>query len=102
MSGWWLACLLGTGIAVYLLWGKRSAALAWPDAALIALGAILFFTSDALLAWNRFVAPIARGKMLVIVAYHLGQMLLILGAVRMVEVFPGILSGYAALVSSLK
>lgn len=76
----------------------------WPTypAALIALGAILFFTSDALLAWNRFVAPIARGKMLVIVAYHLGQMLLILGAVRMVEVFPGILSGYAALVSSLK
>lgn len=67
---------------------------AWPTyaAALTTFGAILFFTSDSLLAWNRFVAPIAHGKMLVIVAYHLGQWALILGVTRLVQVFPGILS----------
>jgi hypothetical protein len=41
MFGWWLACLLGTGIAIYLLWGKRTTALAWPEAALVGLGLIV-------------------------------------------------------------
>jgi alkenylglycerophosphocholine/alkenylglycerophosphoethanolamine hydrolase len=50
----------------------------WSTAAagLASLGAVLFFGSDALLAWDRFVSPIKGGKMLVIVAYHLGQMAL--------------------------
>jgi len=36
----------------------------WPtsEAAFVAIGATLFFCSDALLAWNRFVAPV-RGAM---------------------------------------
>ena len=55
----------------------------WPlgEAALVAGGATLFYCSDALLAWNRFVAPVRGGKFLVIVAYHLGQVLLIAGIV---------------------
>jgi len=51
-----------------------------PAAGLAAVGAVLFFCSDALLAWDRFVAPVRAGKLLVIVAYHLGQMALVAGA----------------------
>lgn len=39
--GWWLACILGAGVVVYLLWGSRPTALAWPEAALIALGLVV-------------------------------------------------------------
>ena len=52
-------------------------------ALLVSVGALLFFVSDALLAWNRFVAPLPAGKLIVIVAYHLGQMALIAGAALM-------------------
>ena len=52
-----------------------------PSAAwLAATGALLFFISDSLLAWNRFVAPLPFGKLPEISAYHLGQILLSLGA----------------------
>jgi len=53
----------------------------WPfgEAVLVAAGAALFFGSDALLAWNRFVAPVRGARLLVIMAYHLGQLLLIAG-----------------------
>jgi uncharacterized membrane protein YhhN len=46
---------------------------------LIALaGALLFFYSDAILAWNRFVKPLPMGRIVNIVPYHLGQALLVL------------------------
>ncbi len=45
---------------------------------LAALGAALFYCSDAVLAWNRFVEPLPRGPVLVIVTYHLAQALLVL------------------------
>jgi uncharacterized membrane protein YhhN len=41
-------------------------------------GALLFFYSDALLAWNRFVRPVAWGRFVNITAYHSGQALLVL------------------------
>jgi uncharacterized membrane protein YhhN len=41
-------------------------------------GALLFFYSDALLAWNRFVHPVGWGRFVNIVAYHSGQALLVL------------------------
>lgn len=47
---------------------------------LVSLGAILFFASDSLLTWNRFVAPIRYGNILVIVTYHIAQITIILGA----------------------
>ncbi len=53
-------------------------------AVLISMGAVLFFVSDSVLAWDRFVEPVPHGKMVVIVTYHLGQMALIMGAVQMV------------------
>jgi uncharacterized membrane protein YhhN len=49
---------------------------------LVALaGALLFFYSDALLAWNRFVKPVGWGRLVNIVVYHTGQALLVLSLV---------------------
>lgn len=48
---------------------------------LVGLGAFLFFLSDIILAWNRFVAPIRNGRILNIAAYHLGQIGLIAGVI---------------------
>jgi uncharacterized membrane protein YhhN len=49
---------------------------------LVALaGALLFFYSDAILAWNRFVRPIRYGRVVNLVPYHLGQVLLVLSLV---------------------
>jgi len=50
-------------------------------AVLVSLGALLFFISDIILAWNRFVTPIKHGRVMNMAAYHLGQIALILGAV---------------------
>lgn len=44
-------------------------------------GALLFFYSDALLAWNRFVKPVGWGRFVNIIAYHSGQALLVLSLV---------------------
>ena len=44
-------------------------------------GALLFFYSDAILAWNRFVNPIPFGRIVNIVPYHLGQALLVVSLV---------------------
>jgi uncharacterized membrane protein YhhN len=53
-------------------------AAAGASGSLIALaGALLFFYSDALLAWNRFVRPLPYGRILNTVPYHLGEGLLV-------------------------
>ena len=44
-------------------------------------GALLFFYSDAILAWNRFVKPLPFGRVVNIVPYHAGQALLVLSLV---------------------
>lgn len=50
---------------------------------LVALvGALLFFYSDAVLAWNRFVRLLPFGRVVNIVPYHLGQAVLVLSLVR--------------------
>jgi len=41
-------------------------------------GALVFFYSDVLLAWNRFVGPIRGGRLANITFYHVGQALLVL------------------------
>ena len=53
---------------------------AFKAALLVSGGAALFFFSDTLLAWNKFVAPIPNGSTYVIVTYHLGHIALALGA----------------------
>lgn len=51
------------------------------SALLVSLGALLFYVSDAILAWNKFVAPILNGRIWNIATYHLGQIGLIAGIV---------------------
>jgi uncharacterized membrane protein YhhN len=46
-----------------------------------AVGAVLFFASDALIGWRRFVRDFPRSRVAVIVTYHLGQVLLVLSLV---------------------
>lgn len=45
-------------------------------------GATLFFISDALIGWTRFVAPLRNGRVAIMVTYHLGQTLLVLSLVQ--------------------
>ena len=54
-----------------------AAAFATGDPRAIA-GAALFYGSDSLIAWNRFVEPLAWAPVAIMVTYHLGQALLVL------------------------
>jgi len=47
-----------------------------PQRLLVILGGSLFFASDTMLAWDRFVHPSTTLRQAVIVTYHLGQMAL--------------------------
>ena len=47
----------------------------------VSAGAFLFYISDLILAWNKFVSPIQNGRILNIATYHLGQIGLIAGVV---------------------
>lgn len=55
----------------------------WTTAAagLVSLGAILFYISDILLAWDKFVTPVKNGRLANMVTYHLGQVALVAGVV---------------------
>lgn len=48
-------------------------------AALAAAGGLLFFFSDFLLAYDRFIRPVKHGRLAVHISYHLGQFGLVLG-----------------------
>lgn len=50
------------------------------SALMVSTGAVLFYLSDAFLAWNKFVGPIRRGNLIVIISYQLGQILITVGA----------------------
>ncbi len=53
-----------------------------PGAALlVSLGALSFYASDTLLAYNRFVRPVRHGTLLVRISYHLGQAAMAAGVV---------------------
>lgn len=54
-----------------------SASAAW----LVGAGAFLFYISDIILAWNKFVAPIRSGRTYNMIAYHLGQIVLTAGVI---------------------
>ena len=48
-------------------------------AAAVAVGGFLFYVSDAVLGWTRFVRDLPRGRLTVMVTYHLGQAFLVMG-----------------------
>jgi len=50
--------------------------------ALAVAGAVLFFASDTLIAWNRFVRPQRWMPLAIIVTYHVGQTGLVLSLAR--------------------
>ena len=64
---------------------------AWSSQAglLVTIGAMLFFTSDAVLAWNRFVKPITQGGLITIIPYHLAQYFIATGTLINLGVFSG-------------
>jgi len=47
----------------------------------LSAGALLFFISDSILAWSRFVRQISHGRLMLTIAYHLGQIALIIGGI---------------------
>jgi uncharacterized membrane protein YhhN len=51
------------------------------SAVLVGLGAVLFFVSDAQLAWDKFVGSLRLGRLRVHVTYHLGQIAIMAGVV---------------------
>ena len=48
-------------------------------ASLVSLGALLFYISDLVLAWDRFVSPVKNGRVVNMITYHLGQAGLVIG-----------------------
>jgi alkenylglycerophosphocholine/alkenylglycerophosphoethanolamine hydrolase len=44
-------------------------------------GALLFYASDGVLGWNRFVQPVPHGRLVIMTTYHLGQIGLALALV---------------------
>ena len=47
----------------------------------VSLGAFLFYISDLILAWNKFVSPIKNARIFNIITYQLGQIGLIAGVI---------------------
>jgi len=71
---------LGTAVAAYMLVIGAMVVTAWGTGRpLVAAGASVFMVSDALLAHARFVRPWRWASLLVMVTYHLGQVLIVLG-----------------------
>ena len=76
--------IYGTVISLMLLSAMMKLTdLTWNTgaAALVGVGAFLFYISDIILAWNKFVSPIQHGRIYNIGAYHLGQIALIAGVI---------------------
>jgi len=71
-------------VIVYVLVISAMVVSAWGSATPLAIaGALLFYASDASLAWNRFVHEHPKGRLLVMTTYHLGQVGLALSLVSL-------------------
>ncbi len=70
---------LTTAVVAYLAVISAMVVVAFGTGSVVAAaGGVLFYLSDAVLAWNRFVRPFRRGRIVTIVLYHLGQTALFL------------------------
>jgi len=68
-----------TAVALYMAVICFMVGSAWASGSVVAaFGALLFLTSDTLLAWNRFVQPFPHAQLMVMASYHLGQLLLVI------------------------
>ena len=74
---------LGAGVAAYLLVICAMVVTAsGTGRPIVLLGAVSFLVSDTVLALDRFVGPRGHARIVVIVTYHLGQLLMVIGALR--------------------
>lgn len=70
--------VLTWAVAAYMTAISVMVALAFGTAVEVAMrGAVLFFASDAILGWNKFIKPIRNGRVVLMVCYHLGQGLIV-------------------------
>jgi uncharacterized membrane protein YhhN len=63
-----IAAMFASALAVAITTGNAA----------VAIGAALFVSSDAMIAWNRFVRPFGAADVGIMVTYHLGQAGLVL------------------------
>ena len=71
---------LSVPVGFYMTVIATMSVLAWVTGEwLIALGASVFVASDTILAVNRFVRPLDWARVAIMVTYHLGQALIVLG-----------------------
>ena len=71
---------LSVPVAVYMAVIGAMLVVAWlTGEPLVAAGATVFVASDAILSVNRFVRPVPHGRLLLMVAYHVGQALIVAG-----------------------
>lgn len=82
--------LLINAMLLSALWSLFRSEWTLGNAVLVSLGALFFYTSDLWNAWLRFVNPGRKGRTLVMVSYHLGQVLLMLGMAGQVSAAPGV------------
>lgn len=64
------AYMVAIGVMVASAFGTRESA--------AVTGAVLFYTSDGMIAWNRFVQPFPYARLLIMVTYHVAQAALVL------------------------
>lgn len=70
--------MLARAVGAYMVAISIMVALAFGTQVWLAVvGAVLFFVSDAVLGWNKFVVPIKNGRVYLMICYHLGQALLV-------------------------
>ena len=73
---------LGVPVAIYMAVISFMVVSAFGTAVPLAIvGAVLFYISDAVLGWNRFVDKLPHGRLIVMTTYHLGQVGLVLALV---------------------
>jgi uncharacterized membrane protein YhhN len=74
---------LGAGVTAYLVVISAMVVTAGGTGRLLVLlGAVSFLVSDTVLALDRFVGQRPAARMVVIVTYHLGQLMMVIGALR--------------------
>jgi uncharacterized membrane protein YhhN len=73
----------GAPLVLYAVIIGAMAALAWATGLwVVGLGATLFLVSDTVLAYQRFEGDLPHGRLVVMVTYHLAQVLIVVGLLR--------------------
>lgn len=71
---------LSVPVGVYMIVIGAMVTTAWMTGSLtVGVGAAVFVVSDTVLSVHRFVAPLAQGRLITMVTYHLGQIVIVIG-----------------------